>query len=240
MIDLTVDTVLIIILSFSVLSQAIFGVGVLLWGTPALLLYGLSFEETLSALLPISIVISALQFLPHFKLVNKLNYKKFYFYSAPFLLIGLSTVLTTDRNVNLFVFIALIISGLLRLNALHKMLKIIEQKRDYLLPLIGYVHGISNLGGGLLVVWASMTEKSKLPHRTTVAFIYLNLACLQLVTLYLLHGYIPILLTAVLFSISFYLTISRYIFVLIDNFVFDKLLTILIFSTAAIIGLTKL
>src|ERR687885_1890760 len=48
------------VLAFSVV-QSVFGVGLLVFGTPTLLLAGYSFEETLAYLLPCSMAISALQ-----------------------------------------------------------------------------------------------------------------------------------------------------------------------------------
>ena len=52
----------ILIISFLILLQSIFGVGLLLFGTPTLLYYNYSFSETLFILLPISITISIIQF----------------------------------------------------------------------------------------------------------------------------------------------------------------------------------
>ena len=53
---------LIIIVSL-VIIQSIFGVGLLLFGTPSLLLLGYDFANTINILMPVSISISAIQFL---------------------------------------------------------------------------------------------------------------------------------------------------------------------------------
>ena len=51
----------IIVISFLVLVQSIFGIGLLLFGTPTFILLGYSYAETLSILLPNSILISLMQ-----------------------------------------------------------------------------------------------------------------------------------------------------------------------------------
>ena len=42
--------------------QSIFGVGLLLFGTPSFLLFGYDFANTINILMPVSITISSLQF----------------------------------------------------------------------------------------------------------------------------------------------------------------------------------
>ena len=46
-----------------IIFQSIFGVGLLLFGTPTFLYFNYSFSETLSLLLPISFTISLIQYL---------------------------------------------------------------------------------------------------------------------------------------------------------------------------------
>ena len=58
-----------IVALFSII-QSIFGVGLLLFGTPTLLLIGYSYSETLWVLLPCSIVISLIQTFDNFYLVQ--------------------------------------------------------------------------------------------------------------------------------------------------------------------------
>ena len=48
-----------------VIFQSLFGVGLLLFGTPIFLLLGYNFESTLILILPVSITISLLQLLHH-------------------------------------------------------------------------------------------------------------------------------------------------------------------------------
>jgi len=58
--------ILLTVVSTSVI-QSVFGVGVLLFGTPLLLLLGYEFVDALGVLLPVSIAISTLQVLRHYK-----------------------------------------------------------------------------------------------------------------------------------------------------------------------------
>ena len=58
-----------IIAVFSVI-QSIFGVGILLFGTPTLLLLEYSYSETLWLLLPCSVVISLIQVVNDYKLIE--------------------------------------------------------------------------------------------------------------------------------------------------------------------------
>ena len=58
-----------IIAIFSVV-QSIFGVGLLLFGTPTLLLLGYSYSETLWLLLPCSVTISLIQVVNDYKLIE--------------------------------------------------------------------------------------------------------------------------------------------------------------------------
>jgi len=76
---------LILILS---LFQSVFGVGLLLFGTPTLLALGVPFFETLSIILPPSLSISLLQVVRNYHLIE--SSKELIFLIFPSLLVGLS------------------------------------------------------------------------------------------------------------------------------------------------------
>ena len=78
-----------VILLFSTV-QSIFGVGLLLFGTPTLLLSGYSYDTTLWTLLPCSVVISATQSIVDRDLV--VVKRELFYYTLPALAIGLSAV----------------------------------------------------------------------------------------------------------------------------------------------------
>ena len=70
---------ILITISFTSLVQSIFGTGVLLFGTPILLILGYNFQYTLIILLPISISINLFQIKDSFRKINVEFYKKLIF-----------------------------------------------------------------------------------------------------------------------------------------------------------------
>ena len=81
-----IATIYIIIFLLLTIIQTIVGVGVLVLGTPVMLLMGHSLPESIETLLPISILTSFINIL-YFKIYNKKNFlnlkddtKKFFFY----------------------------------------------------------------------------------------------------------------------------------------------------------------
>ena len=111
------DILELIIVVILVIIQSIFGVGLLLFGTPSLLLLGYDFANTINILMPVSISISALQF---FKSKNKdINFVKEYnLFCLPFLIIFLIIALKFNYffNFKLIVALLLIVSSLIILN----------------------------------------------------------------------------------------------------------------------------
>lgn len=109
--ELIIESIIILIL---VIFQSIFGVGLLLFGTPIFLLIGYNFISTLTLLLPISIIISFLQIINQKKsfkpLINEFN-----FFCLPFLILFLMITLNTGDIVEIkkYVSIFLIISSII-------------------------------------------------------------------------------------------------------------------------------
>ena len=97
----------VVIFIFSVV-QSIFGVGVLLFGTPTLVIMGYSYVETLWIVLPTSIVISLSQVIIDWNLIQ--SRKHVYKYTLPALIIGLLIIII---NKDLFDISKIIGVGLL-------------------------------------------------------------------------------------------------------------------------------
>ena len=116
------DFIIIFILS---IFQSVFGVGLLLFGTPVFLMLDYDFISTLVTILPVSIIISFFQIM-HKKNLKKDQIKEFNLNSLPFLFIFLITSIYTDLiDIKLFVSILLIISALITLSEKnHSMEKI--------------------------------------------------------------------------------------------------------------------
>ena len=61
------ELMIILVICFTSIIQSLFGVGVLVFGTPLLLILGLDFIQTLNILLPISLAINLFQFINNTK-----------------------------------------------------------------------------------------------------------------------------------------------------------------------------
>ena len=232
----TFDPYLIVLIIFCTLSQGIFGVGLLLWGTPILLLSGKSYPEILEILLPLSIAVSILQIIPNFRRLDFKTSVKFLLVCLPFLAFGLLVILVSNLTINTFVIIALLIAGCLRTPFLQSFSDPVSKKKDFLLPILGLIHGISNLGGSLLVVWASYSTTDKLGHRTLVAFSYTLLAGSQILMLVISNNQLSVSIVNLTVCVITYLISTRFIFSRVNEEIFQSFLTILIFSMAGVIA----
>jgi uncharacterized membrane protein YfcA len=143
-----VDILLTVILT--TLIQSVFGVGVLLFGTPVLLLLGHDFVDALLVLLPISIAINSLQLLKHYRYVDIGFYKNVLIYSIPFVVLFLWIITSVKINISALVGGLLILVALKAISpAVDKALRpLFNYERTYL-AIMGVIHGMTNLGGSL-------------------------------------------------------------------------------------------
>jgi hypothetical protein len=177
-----------LIISTLVFFQSIFGIGLLLFGTPTFLLLNYNFLDTLNILLPISITISFLQlFLSKNK--NPKFIKDFNLFTLPFLGISLYLIINFLDSINLEIFIALIIIFFSLINSNRKKVNFLKNltsfKQNFLLSLIGVIHGLTNLGGSLLTILSSVINKDdKSKTRYCIAYGYLIMGIIQLLVLF--------------------------------------------------------
>ena len=75
-----------IVIVFLIVVQSIFGVGLLLFGTPSLLILGYDFANTINILMPVSISISLMQFFRS-NLSEKKFIQEYNVFCLPFLII---------------------------------------------------------------------------------------------------------------------------------------------------------
>jgi len=202
-----------IIAVFSVV-QSIFGVGLLLFGTPTLLLLGYSYSETLWLLLPCSVTISLIQVVNDYKLIEAK--KRAVYLVIPTLVLSLALVVTYENGINItrIVGVLLLLIGVIRFSSkLQALLSSTVKKHIQIYYIIiGVVHGISNMGGGPLSILMSTIYSKKEIIRANVAFIYLILAMFQLVVLSIMSNtslksevmlLIPISLASYIFTSKF-------------------------------------
>ena len=166
-----------------IIVQSIFGVGLLLFGTPTLLLLGYDFANTINILMPVSIVVSFLQF-SRSKITDKKFLVEYNFYCLPFLALFLFLALNFRYNIDFKFFVALllIISSLLILNKSRFSsfkTKFFQLKR-YVLIIIGSIHGFTNMGGSFLSIYSTLISKNKKElARYYISYGYLIMGIIQ-------------------------------------------------------------
>lgn len=224
------------IIGLFVLFQSVFGIGLLVFGTPTYLLLGYSFAESLSVLVPVSITISFYQI--YFSRENINNFKTDYFkYCIPSLIISLFITLLFLKNENIKILISLIMIFLAIINLFGavKIQKYFKKffKNYYKLfyIFIGIIHGMTNLGGGFLSLMSSYIffgNKNKI--RKSIAYGYLIMGIFQCVVLILSKNFIfnNILIFYVFLSFFFY-KIGKKIFDRLNLKIFNKTLYFAIF-----------
>lgn len=174
-----------VVLIFSIV-QSIFGVGLLLFGTPSLMLLGFGFVETVALLLPCSIAIDLQQLcrgLPR----SDGYVRKFLLLTLPFVCSGLFVTLYGIRSGNVAVFVGamLIVLGLLRCSryASERLQFLVRRHHMPYMALMGFIHGLTNMGGGLLVVLAGSYNSDKNEARSWIATGYVLFALTQIAML---------------------------------------------------------
>lgn len=164
--------------------QSLFGVGVLLFGTPILLLLGYEFVTVLTTLLPISLAINLAQVGWHRRQINKAFYKKVLLLSVPFVILSLFLVTRTKISLGPFIGLFLIVVALKGLwPAVHKLIDALTRYERTYFIVMGIIHGLTNLGGSLLTALVHHKHYSKDVTRVTTAVSYGTFALFQLLTL---------------------------------------------------------
>ncbi len=173
-----------IIILFS-LVQSIFGVGILLFGTPTLLLMGYSYSEALCIVLPSSLSVSIAQVFSCNHLVQ--SKRDVYLLMLPPVLLGLFFILKFEEplGVTNIVGAGLVVIGALRLSMKAKSF-LVRFIGDNYIPayfFTGLVHGLSNMGGGILSFLIPSIYKDKIAIRANIAFAYCWFGIIQLFVL---------------------------------------------------------
>lgn len=182
------DVHLLVIIALLAVVQSLVGVGVLLFGTPILLLLGHSFVEVLIILTPISLAISIATMLKKWSLRNMewaLLFLPIMVFSGIYLATGiLEGVVTFIVSLLLIglgvqqIYKPTVDSGVETLSSI---------KKNIIVQVIAFIHGLSNQGGGLLV-WASRyIYTEKYARRSIIAIIYGYMALIQVLSVLYLH-----------------------------------------------------
>jgi uncharacterized protein len=184
---MNIEILFIIIITSAI--QSIFGTGVLLFGTPLLLLFGYEFQFSLQILLPTSILINIFQLKNKLKNVDIFFYKKLVIYSLPPIVLFLYFISKQAININQVIGLILIFIALKDiLPQIEKGLALIIKNESFYLIITGIIHGLSNLGGALLSAIVFSKKLSKDSTRATIAICYLTFAIIQIITIIIFIG----------------------------------------------------
>ena len=221
--------------------QSLFGVGLLLFGTPTLLLLGLPFELVLAYLLPSSIVVSALQIATSGGLTLEPIRRQFLVYTAPALVAAsaCALVLGSPHQVRHIVGVMLLLTAVMRLTPSKASLTSFVRRhlRAFMLGL-GIVHGVSNLGGGILTVVVGSCYEDKVSIRRHIAFAYGTMATIQLVVLFVTGMpalYLPLWLLLPVLAGATFLLLGQRVFRGASQGLYQHGLTAIIMSFAVVI-----
>jgi len=220
--------------------QSIFGVGVLLFGTPLLMLQGYDFFQAVIVLLPISLLINLSQIAKDHKSVDTAFYKKIIVYTIPFIVIFLAVLNETKINIGLLISVLLLLVAAkdfsARVNNFISL--VVRHERSYFI-LMGIVHGLTNLGGPLLTVAVHSKGYEKRTTRATVAASYATFATFQIVTLFFSNFDLNIKLSTIALSMSVGLTMfivtEKIVYANIDAENYRRLFAAFIFLSGALL-----
>ena len=220
--------------------QSIFGVGVLLFGTPLLMLQGYNFFQAVIVLLPISLLINLSQIAKDHKSVNIDFYKKIIVYTIPSIVIFLTVLNETKINIGLLISVLLLLVAAkdfsTRVNNFVNL--VVRHERSYFI-LMGIVHGLTNLGGPLLTVAVHSKGYEKRTTRATVAASYATFATFQIVTLFFSNFDMDIKLSTIALSMSVGLTMfivtEKIVYANIDSENYRRLFAAFIFLSGALL-----
>jgi uncharacterized protein len=200
--------------------QSLFGVGVLLFGTPILLLLGYDFIQVLLILLPISAAINLMQIIKHHAHIDMEFYKKIVIYTIPFVMLLLFLVTRTVFNVGLFIGVFLILVALKSLSAkVNACIESLVRYEKCYFVAMGIIHGLTNLGGSLLTAIVHTKNYEKNRARVTIAVSYGTFAVFQMLTLALSVKHVDIAYE----DIIRYMMAGALMFLFIDRVVYTKI-----------------
>jgi hypothetical protein len=164
--------------------QSLFGVGVLLFGTPILLVLGYDFITTLVTLLPISVCISAVQVGKHYAFIDGGFYKRVLTITIPCVVFFLFLVTRWRVDINAAVGLFLIVVAMKNQSSqLKRLVQSLIRYERTCFAAMGVIHGLTNLGGSLLTAIIHGKEYEKDIARVTTAVSYGTFAVFQLITL---------------------------------------------------------
>lgn len=174
--------------------QSIAGVGVLVLGTPIMLVLNYNIIETMFFLLPISIFSSLSNLIlinSVFKIKNKIDLKLikyFFIFCLPSICFGLIIIKIFYKyiNFNILVSIIIIFSIIVKIKFEKFTYNLNKNLKKITIFLIGLIHGLTNSGGTLLSLFIASKKKNINLIRFEIHILYFFLATIQFIFLYFL------------------------------------------------------
>lgn len=201
--------------------QSVFGAGILLFGTPLLLLFGHEFVDVLIVLLPVSLAVNLMQILKHHAHIDWAFYRKIVLLTLPPIAVFLFLVTHVWINIGLIVGPFLLFIAFKEWSAaVGRVIDRLMRQETLYFVAMGVVHGVSNLGGSLLTALVHHKNYPKDVARVTVAACYGTFAVVQLLTLGFFNRQqvdVPV------FDNVIYLTVAVMIFGLIDEAIYSQI-----------------
>jgi uncharacterized membrane protein YfcA len=231
------DLLVILIIVLTSIIQSLLGIGVLLFGTPLLLLLGYSFFECLLIVLPVSVSINIVQIMGNYRFIDFKIYKKILFFTVPLIILSLLLMDRIIINVSIIIGIFLLFLALKDYVVIIErfMNKILSYKKSYYI-MMGVVHGITNLGGALLTAIVFNTNLNKFQKRATIAASYMTFAFFQIVTItYLDQTFNKSNLIYVIIGLLVYLVVNKLMFNKISDSKYNILLSIFLIGTGILL-----
>ena len=228
--------VIIIIIITSII-QSLFGVGVLLFGTPLLLLLGYSFFECLLIVLPVSVAINTVQIIGDYRFIYFKIYKKILFLTVPFVILSLFLIDKIVVDVSIYIGLFLIFIALKDYVIFIKrfMNKILSYHKSFYV-LMGAVHGITNLGGALLTAIVFHADLNKFQKRATIAVSYMTFAIFQIITItFMDHNLNKYNIIYVIIGVLVYLIVNKLMFNKISDLNHNMLFSIFLVVTGILL-----
>ena len=236
---------------FLAILQTIVGVGVLVLGTPLLLILNYNMIEIMNLLLPISITTSFLNYLylksnkKKLKIKLDQNIKKnFIFIFFPGIFIGLFLVneFLTYINFEVMVSVVIVASIYIKRKFSKEVNSLPLNFKKLILIIISIIHGLTNSGGTLLTIFfVALNKNKKNQTRYSITFYYLILAVVQYGVIFFLFN------SEISFTYSLKFLLIILISVFIGNFIikyisqkiFSKIIELLALFSVFFILLNK-
>ena len=215
------------VLCFFALVQSIYGVGLLIFGTPFLLLSNTGFDHALGILLPSSFLISLHQVFLYRKLeIHEAQSIFPVFFGLP---LGLILVLQLEHDFKIMPVIGLVmlVAAFVRVSdgASRSLANILSKNKGLFHFCNAFVHGVSNLGGALLPVYSASVYSDKIRTLKCTSTFYSLYSGAQILLLIFMQKS-EVFFDGLIFMpicLSCYFLGSKYMPMVVTQKLFDKL-----------------